>query len=134
MTKKKTLPEVITFGCRLNAFESEIMRDHAKVAGLSDTVIFNTCAVTSEAERQARSQIRKYRRDHPNTKIIVSGCAAQITPEDYKSMPEVDLVLGNEEKLRDAAQTPLNQDQVASPRSKRVLFFLKTEFYVHEKC
>ncbi len=100
MTKKKTLPEVITFGCRLNAFESEIMRDHAKAAGLNDTVIFNTCAVTSEAERQARSQIRKFRRDHPNTKIIVSGCAAQITPEDYKSMPEVDLVLGNEEKLK----------------------------------
>ena len=100
MTKKKALPQVITFGCRLNAFESEIMRDHAKAAGLSDTVIFNTCAVTSEAERQARSQIRKFRRNHPNTKIIVSGCAAQITPEDYKSMPEVDLVLGNEEKLK----------------------------------
>jgi threonylcarbamoyladenosine tRNA methylthiotransferase MtaB len=64
-------PEVITLGCRLNAFESEIMRDQATAAGLSDTVIFNTCAVTSEAERQARQQIRKLRRQRPDTQIIV---------------------------------------------------------------
>jgi threonylcarbamoyladenosine tRNA methylthiotransferase MtaB len=100
MTEKRISPKVITFGCRLNAFESEIMRDHAKTAGLSNTVIFNTCAVTSEAERQAKSQIRKFRREHPSTKIIVTGCAAQITPKNYNNMPEVDLVLGNEEKLK----------------------------------
>lgn len=93
-------PEVITLGCRLNAFESEIMRDQATAAGLSDTVIFNTCAVTSEAERQARQQIRKLRRQRPDTQIIVSGCAAQIAPEKFDDMPEVDLVLGNEEKLK----------------------------------
>lgn len=83
MSAKESTPEVVTLGCRLNAFESEVMRGHAKAAGLSDTVIFNTCAVTSEAERQARSQIRKLRRDRPNTRIIVSGCAAQISPEKF---------------------------------------------------
>jgi threonylcarbamoyladenosine tRNA methylthiotransferase MtaB len=100
MTKKNVSLEVITFGCRLNTFESEVMRDHANAAGLNNTVIFNTCAVTSEAERQARSQIRKFRREHPSTTIIVSGCAAQIAPEKYKNMQEVDLVLGNAEKLK----------------------------------
>tara|TARA_B100000315_G_C14574003_1_gene587010 strand:- start:571 stop:1824 length:1254 start_codon:yes stop_codon:yes gene_type:complete len=93
-------PKVITLGCRLNAFESEVMRTQAEQAGLGDTVIFNTCAVTSEAERQARQQIRKLRREHPDTRIIVSGCAAQITPDKFAAMPEVDQVLGNEEKLK----------------------------------
>ena len=106
MTGEKVSPEVITFGCRLNTFESEVIREHAKAAGLSNTVIFNTCAVTSEAERQTRSKIRKFRRDHPNTAIIVSGCAAQIAPEKYKNMAEVDLVLGNEEKLRMESYLP----------------------------
>ncbi len=100
VSSKELAPEVITLGCRLNAFESEVMRDHAKAAGLSNTVIFNTCAVTSEAEREARSQIRKLKRNRPDTRIIVSGCAAQIAPEKFNDMPEVDLVLGNEEKLK----------------------------------
>jgi threonylcarbamoyladenosine tRNA methylthiotransferase MtaB len=108
MTEKKILPEVITFGCRLNAFESEVIREHAKSAGLSNTAIFNTCAVTSEAERQAKIQIRKFRRNHPTTSIIVSGCAAQISPAKYESMPEVDLVLGNEEKLKLESYMPTN--------------------------
>ena len=95
-----TSPKVITLGCRLNAFESEVMRIRAEQAGLGDTVIFNTCAVTSEAERQARQQIRKLRRENPDTRIIVSGCAAQIAPEKFAAMPEVDQVLGNEEKLK----------------------------------
>jgi len=93
-------PKVITLGCRLNAFESEVMRTRAEQAGLDDTVIFNTCAVTSEAERQARQQIRKLRRENPDTRIIVSGCAAQIAPEKFAAMPEVNQVLGNEEKLK----------------------------------
>ncbi|WP_051083057.1 tRNA (N(6)-L-threonylcarbamoyladenosine(37)-C(2))-methylthiotransferase MtaB [Kiloniella laminariae] len=100
MTKQQTDPKIVTFGCRLNTYESEVMRQHAREAGLSDTIIFNTCAVTTEAERQARQSIRKARRDNPDAKIIVTGCAAQINPEAYASMKEVDHVLGNEEKLK----------------------------------
>jgi len=94
--------EVITFGCRLNSFESEVMRGHAEAAGLSDTVIVNTCAVTAEAERQARQAIRRARRERPEANIIVTGCAAQINPAAYAGMDEVDQVLGNSEKM-DAA-------------------------------
>jgi threonylcarbamoyladenosine tRNA methylthiotransferase MtaB len=92
--------DVLTFGCRLNAFESEVIRGHAAAAGLDDAVIVNTCAVTKEAERQARQAIRRARRDHPNARLIVTGCAAQIDPARYAAMPEVDLVLGNDEKMK----------------------------------
>jgi threonylcarbamoyladenosine tRNA methylthiotransferase MtaB len=92
-------PEIVTFGCRLNAYESEVIRARASDAGLHDTVIFNTCAVTEEAVRQSRQAIRSYRRKLPGTKIVVTGCAAQIEPQLYANMPEVDLVLGNREKL-----------------------------------
>ncbi len=92
--------EVVTMGCRLNAFESEVMRRHAEAAGLDDAVIVNTCAVTGEAERQARQTIRRLRRDRPDARIIVTGCAAQIHADQFAAMPEVDQVLGNEEKLR----------------------------------
>jgi threonylcarbamoyladenosine tRNA methylthiotransferase MtaB len=92
--------EVITLGCRLNTFESEIMREHSRSAGLKNALIVNTCAVTAEAERQARQTIRRLRRDHPALKIIVTGCAAQLHPEAYAEMSEVDRVLGNEEKLK----------------------------------
>ncbi len=90
--------EIITFGCRLNAYESEVMRKHASAAGLSQAVIVNTCAVTAEAVRQARQAIRKARRAHPGAKIVVTGCAAQIDPELFASMEEVDHVIGNREK------------------------------------
>jgi threonylcarbamoyladenosine tRNA methylthiotransferase MtaB len=92
-------PEIITFGCRLNAYESEVMRGHAEAAGLDNAIIFNTCAVTAEAERQSRQAIRKARRDNPDARIIVTGCAAQLSPERYAGMEEVDRVLGNREKL-----------------------------------
>ncbi|MEO1038813.1 MAG: tRNA (N(6)-L-threonylcarbamoyladenosine(37)-C(2))-methylthiotransferase MtaB [Pseudomonadota bacterium] len=92
--------QIVTFGCRLNAWESEVMRDHARAAGLSDAVIVNTCAVTNEAVRQARQSIRRIRRDQPEASIIVTGCAAQIDPDAFAAMPEVDRVLGNAEKLR----------------------------------
>jgi threonylcarbamoyladenosine tRNA methylthiotransferase MtaB len=92
--------DILTFGCRLNAFESEVIRRHAATAGLADAVIVNTCAVTAEAERQARQAIRRARRERPQARLIVTGCAAQIAPERYAAMPEVDQVLGNEEKLR----------------------------------
>jgi threonylcarbamoyladenosine tRNA methylthiotransferase MtaB len=95
----RTGPEIVTFGCRLNAFESEVMRAHARNAGLGDVVIVNTCAVTGEAERQARQAIRKLRREHPDARIVVTGCAAQIAPARFAAMPEVDQVLGNQEKL-----------------------------------
>jgi len=92
--------EIVTFGCRVNTFESEIMRRQAEEAGLTDAVIVNTCAVTAEAERQARQTIRRLRRERPGARIIVTGCAAQIGPARFADMPEVDKVLGNAEKLR----------------------------------
>ena len=104
--------EILTFGCRLNAFESEVIRGHAAAAGLSDAVIVNTCAVTKEAERQARQAIRRARRDHPGARLIVTGCAAQIDPARYADMPEVDLVLGNDEKLKAESYMP-NEARVA---------------------
>jgi threonylcarbamoyladenosine tRNA methylthiotransferase MtaB len=91
--------EIITFGCRLNAYESEVMREHASAAGVTDAVIVNTCAVTNEAVRQARQAIRKARRDRPGAKIVVTGCAAQIDPDRFAAMDEVDRVIGNQEKL-----------------------------------
>ncbi|CAO3423174.1 tRNA (N(6)-L-threonylcarbamoyladenosine(37)-C(2))-methylthiotransferase MtaB [Azospirillum doebereinerae] len=97
---KAAEPEIVTFGCRLNTYESEVMRGHARNAGLDDVVIVNTCAVTSEAERQARQTIRKLRRERPGARIVVTGCAAQIDPQRFAAMPEVDQVIGNQEKLQ----------------------------------
>ena len=94
--------DILTFGCRLNAFESEVMRGHAEAAGL-DAIIVNTCAVTAEAERQARQAVRRAYRTNPGTKIIVTGCAAQIAPEDWAGMPGVTRVLGNADKLKAAS-------------------------------
>jgi threonylcarbamoyladenosine tRNA methylthiotransferase MtaB len=91
--------EVLTFGCRLNAAESEVIRREAQRAGFADTVVVNTCAVTAEAVRQARQAIRALRRGRPQAKIIVTGCAAQTEPQTFTSMPETDCVLGNGEKL-----------------------------------
>jgi threonylcarbamoyladenosine tRNA methylthiotransferase MtaB len=95
-------PKVVTLGCRLNAFEAEVMRAHAEAEGLDDTVIVNTCTVTAEAERQARQTVRKLRRENPDAKIIVTGCAAQMSAEKFAAMPEVDRVIGNAEKLNPA--------------------------------
>lgn len=91
--------EVVTFGCRLNAYESEVIKRNADQAGLENTIIVNTCAVTSEAERQARQTIRRLSRKNPNAKIIVTGCSAQINPKMYGDMAEVSQVLGNSEKM-----------------------------------
>ena len=87
--------EVITFGCRLNAYESDQALARARADGLTDAVIFNTCAVTGEAVRQARQAIRKARRTRPDARLIVTGCAAQIDPDSFAAMTEVDAVLGN---------------------------------------
>jgi threonylcarbamoyladenosine tRNA methylthiotransferase MtaB len=95
--------DLVTFGCRLNAYESEVIRAHAQAAGLADaavdTIVVNTCAVTAEATRQARQAIRKLARERPSARIVVTGCAAQIEPESFRDMPEVARVLGNREKL-----------------------------------
>ncbi len=93
-------PQVVTFGCRLNVHESEVMRDHARNAGLQDVIIFNTCAVTKEAERQARQAIRRAKRENPDAQIVVTGCSAQVNPKQYADMKEVDRVLGNDLKLQ----------------------------------
>ena len=95
--------EVMTFGCRLNTYESEAIRREAQAAGLADTVVVNTCAVTAEAVRQARQAIRKLARERPSTRIVVTGCAAQTEPATFAWMREVDRVLGNDEKLKAAA-------------------------------
>jgi len=97
--------DVVTFGCRLNAAESEVIRREAERAGLTETVVVNTCAVTAEAVRQARQAIRALRRERPQAKIVVSGCAAQTEPQTFVAMAEVDQVLGNAEKLSAAAWT-----------------------------
>ena len=81
--------QILTFGCRLNAYESEVIRAHT--AHLTDTIIVNTCAVTAEAERQARQAIRRVRREHPDSRIVVTGCAAQINPERWARLPGVAL-------------------------------------------
>jgi threonylcarbamoyladenosine tRNA methylthiotransferase MtaB len=93
--------EIVTFGCRLNTYESEVMRSHA--AGLEDLVIVNTCAVTAEAERQARQAIRRAHRDRPGARIVVTGCAAQLDPAAWSGLPGVVRVLGNEDKLQAAS-------------------------------
>jgi threonylcarbamoyladenosine tRNA methylthiotransferase MtaB len=106
--------QVITFGCRLNAFESEIIRGAAAAAGLGNAIIVNTCAVTAEAERQARQAIRRARRRNPEAMIFVTGCAAEIAPERFTALPEVDRVLGNRAKL-------LPQSYLPSPASPRTV-------------
>jgi threonylcarbamoyladenosine tRNA methylthiotransferase MtaB len=95
--------QVVTFGCRLNAYESEALRARAQADGIENAVVFNTCAVTNEAVRQARQAIRKARRERPDARLIVTGCAAQIDPAAFAAMPEVDLVLGNAEKAQPGA-------------------------------
>jgi threonylcarbamoyladenosine tRNA methylthiotransferase MtaB len=104
--------DVVTFGCRLNAYESEVIRARAAEDGLEDAVVFNTCAVTGEAVRQARQAIRKARRERPGARLIVTGCAAQIDPQAFADMAEVDLVLGNAEKSRAGAYA----EHVDAPR------------------
>ncbi|WP_051279882.1 tRNA (N(6)-L-threonylcarbamoyladenosine(37)-C(2))-methylthiotransferase MtaB [Hellea balneolensis] len=101
---KKT--EIVTLGCRLNAYESDVMRGNARDAGLENTVIINTCAVTNEAVRGSRYAVRKAKKDNPEASIVVTGCAAQIDPKAFADMPEVDHVIGNAEKMLAASFEP----------------------------
>ena len=102
-------PEIYTFGCRLNSYESEIIEQNLIEKGVKDIAVYNSCAVTEEAIRQVKYSIRKKRRDEPNTKIVVTGCAAQIEPQSFLDMKEVDKVLGNSEK-RDMSSHLLRND------------------------
>ncbi len=91
--------EVVTFGCRLNIYESEIIKKNLSLTGQQNIMVINTCVVTDEAEKQARQAIRKAKKNNPSLKVIVTGCAAQLKPESFAMMPEVDKVIGNQEKL-----------------------------------
>ena len=108
-------PVFTTLGCRLNAYETEAMKDLAGEAGLKDAVVVNTCAVTAEAVRKARQEIRRLRRENPNARVIVTGCAAQIEPETFAGMPEVDAVIGNTEKLQKGTWASLAGDFDTEP-------------------
>ncbi|WP_027573004.1 tRNA (N(6)-L-threonylcarbamoyladenosine(37)-C(2))-methylthiotransferase MtaB [Bradyrhizobium sp. WSM1743] len=92
--------DIVTFGCRLNAFEAEVIRSKAESAGLSDTIVINSCAVTNEAVAQARQSIRKLKRERPEARIVVTGCAAQTQSAMFADMAEVDRVVGNDDKMR----------------------------------
>src|SRR6202142_4393459 len=104
--------DVITFGCRLNAFESEVIAREAERAGLADTIVINSCAVTNEAVAQARQSIRRLKRERPEARIVVTGCAAQTQAQMFADMTEVDRVVGNDDKMRGetwrAARTALD--------------------------
>ena len=94
------MPHVVNFGCRLNAYEGEAMAEHVRASDLENTIVINTCAVTAEAVRQARQAIRRARRENPDARIVVTGCAAQTDPQAFSAMAEVDHVIGNDEKMR----------------------------------
>ncbi len=113
-------PVFHTLGCRLNAYETEAMREMTADAGLRDAVIVNTCAVTAEAVRKARQDIRRLRRDNPEARLIVTGCAAQTEPETFQAMDEVDLVLGNTEKMDPATWAQLPADFIGETEKVRV--------------
>lgn len=113
--------QIINFGCRLNQYEAELMRNRARDAGLENAIIINSCAVTAEATRQARQAVRKARRENAGARIIVTGCAAQIEPQRFAGMPEVDLVLGNMEKLNAASYaTPQGRNDFGAGDSEKV--------------
>jgi len=105
-------PRVVSLGCRLNTYESEVMRAHARDAGLGNGIIVNTCAVTKEAERQGLQTLRKLRRENPSAHIIATGCAVQLDPARYAAMPEIDRVLGNEHKMKAESFLPLINERV----------------------
>ena len=107
-------PEIFTFGCRLNSYESEIIEQNLIEKGLEDIAVYNSCAVTEEAIRQVKYSIRKKRRDEPNTKIVVTACAAQIEPQSFLEMEEVDKVLGNSEKREISSHLLRNNNNLVS--------------------
>ena len=113
-------PVFHTLGCRLNAYETEAMREMTAGAGLSGLVIVNTCAVTAEAVRKARQDIRRLRRQHPDATLVVTGCAAQTEPETFAKMPEVDRVIGNTEKMQAGTWAAMAADFVGETERVQV--------------
>ncbi len=113
-------PKITTLGCRLNAYESEAMRALAEHANLGDAVIVNTCAVTAEAVRKSRQEIRRLRRENPASKVIVTGCAAQIDPDSFAQMPEVNAVIGNNEKMQAATWSAMAGDLIGDTEKVKV--------------
>ncbi len=113
-------PVFATLGCRLNAYETEAMKDLAEQAGIADAVVVNTCAVTAEAVRKARQEIRKLRRDNPSARIIVTGCAAQTEPETFSAMEEVDHVIGNSEKMQPETWAAMGPDFIGQTERVQV--------------
>ena len=112
--------KITTLGCRLNAYESEAMRALAEHASLGDAVIVNTCAVTAEAVRKSRQEIRRLRRENPTSKVIVTGCAAQIDPDSFAQMPEVNAVIGNNEKMQAATWSAMAGDLIGDTEKVKV--------------
>jgi threonylcarbamoyladenosine tRNA methylthiotransferase MtaB len=113
-------PVFHTLGCRLNAYETEAMKELSAAAGIEDAVVVNTCAVTGEAVRKARQEIRKLRRANPSAKLIVTGCAAQTEPETFRDMEEVDLVIGNTEKMQPETWAGLAADFIGDTEKVQV--------------
>lgn len=111
--------QIHTFGCRLNSLESDIIREKLEANPIQNTIVVNTCAVTREAERQARQKVRQYRRQNPNAHIIVTGCSAQLNPQEWEAMDEVDVILGNKEKLE--AKTYQNLAHGSALESKKLV-------------
>ncbi len=109
--------EIVTFGCRLNAFESEVILREAESAGLADAIVINSCAVTNEAVAQARQSIRRLKRERPEARIVVTGCAAQIEPQMFARMAEVDRVVGNDDKMRGEAWRAASPISASAPKS-----------------
>ncbi|MCR9067880.1 MAG: tRNA (N(6)-L-threonylcarbamoyladenosine(37)-C(2))-methylthiotransferase MtaB [Rhodobacteraceae bacterium] len=117
---ERRAPVFHTHGCRLNAYETEAMRDLSTAAGLEDAVIVNTCAVTAEAVRKARQDIRRLRRANPNARVIVTGCAAQTEPETFRAMPEVDAVIGNHAKMQPETWAGLAADFIGTTEAAQI--------------
>jgi threonylcarbamoyladenosine tRNA methylthiotransferase MtaB len=115
-----SVPKFTTLGCRLNAYETEAMKALAEEAGVGDAVIINTCAVTQEAVRKARQEIRRLRRENPDARVIVTGCAAQIDPESFAAMDEVDAVIGNSEKMSPETWKGLRSDFIGDTEKVQV--------------
>ena len=113
-------PVFSTMGCRLNAYETEAMKELAEHAGLQNAVVVNTCAVTAEAVRKARQDIRKLRKAHPEARLIVTGCAAQTEPETFNAMPEVDVVIGNTEQMQGATWQGMAADFIGETETVQV--------------
>src|SRR5207244_10838963 len=112
--------DIVTFGCRLNAFESEVIAGEAERAGLSDTIVINSCAVTNEAVAQARQSIRRLKRERPGARIVVTGCAAQTQPQMFAEMAEVDRVIGNDDKMRGETWRAAHEAFVAGAPSEKI--------------